>query len=491
MPYDGNGNFIPIPPPDYPAVPGTTIESSHYNNYTADLMGGLTLAVTRDGQSPAFANLPMGGFKHTSVAAGVAATDYARMDQMQGNAASVLGSVAGTNTITASAAPTVATLTNGAKYQFRPANATTGAVTLNIDGTGARPLRAYTGIELATGALQPTAFYQVIYNAADNVFYLLDKVRSSPLGISFYRSSATAVSLTDGQDSCWSSVRDTTGLVGGTPGFVNAGITHRTITAAGETAYEWGVLSIMDNYATAGENVAVYGQANKRTTTSGPTWAACFEANDIHQTADPTGGPLIGIEVTMSANGTDANMTRYGIDLALNRSNVAGAFPTFHYGVRIASSSPSFQINRGFGIFGPTFGVGFDTADATQSGGGAAFRMAAGQRHAYDAAITKWTVYNSGSGEFQWWDTSVSAVFPRMSIINSLGLVSATGFNANAAFSVGLVQVVGARNTGWTAFSGPSDKATAFDTATINLQQLAARVSAIQIALTTHGLLGA
>ena len=52
-------------------------------------------------------------------------------------------------------------------------------------------------------------------------------------------------------------------------------------------------------------------------------------------------------------------------------------------------------------------------------------------------------------------------------------------------------QVLGARNTGWGAFTGTTNKATVYATGTITLVQLAERVAAIQAALTTHGSLGA
>ncbi len=51
-------------------------------------------------------------------------------------------------------------------------------------------------------------------------------------------------------------------------------------------------------------------------------------------------------------------------------------------------------------------------------------------------------------------------------------------------------QVVGARNTGWTAMTGTADESTAYASGTITLVQLAERVNAIQVALTTHGLIG-
>lgn len=62
---------------------------------------------------------------------------------------------------------------------------------------------------------------------------------------------------------------------------------------------------------------------------------------------------------------------------------------------------------------------------------------------------------------------------------------------AKTGFSVGANQVLGSRDTGWTAMTGSSDKATAFATSTVTLAQLAGRVMAIQAALTTHGIIGA
>jgi len=52
------------------------------------------------------------------------------------------------------------------------------------------------------------------------------------------------------------------------------------------------------------------------------------------------------------------------------------------------------------------------------------------------------------------------------------------------------VQVVGARDTGWTAMTGTPDESTAYATSSVTLAQLAGRVMALQTALTTHGLIG-
>jgi len=58
-------------------------------------------------------------------------------------------------------------------------------------------------------------------------------------------------------------------------------------------------------------------------------------------------------------------------------------------------------------------------------------------------------------------------------------------------FQVSGTKVVGARDTGWSAFTGTTNKGTSYATGTVTLAQLAERVAAMQAALTTHGLLGA
>jgi hypothetical protein len=57
-------------------------------------------------------------------------------------------------------------------------------------------------------------------------------------------------------------------------------------------------------------------------------------------------------------------------------------------------------------------------------------------------------------------------------------------------YAINNTQVVGARNTGWTAMTGTLNENTAYASGTITLVQLAERVNAIQAALTTHGLIG-
>ena len=82
MPYNGSGTFTL--PSGNPVVTGTTISSVTTNNTNNDIANGLSNAVTRNGQSPPTANLPMGGFHLTGLSAGAASGDSVSFEQLVG-----------------------------------------------------------------------------------------------------------------------------------------------------------------------------------------------------------------------------------------------------------------------------------------------------------------------------------------------------------------------------------------------------------------------
>lgn len=152
-------------------------------------------------------------------------------------------------------------------------------------------------------------------------------------------------------------LRDTSGLAGGTPGNVNTTAYVQTTVGKDVRAFEWSSLVKLDNHADAGENVAMYAQANKHGT--GPTWGACFEVTDTTP-GEATG--LIGAEVDVWCSGPDVG-ARVGVDVAVGDAafirhktkTVAGAT----YGVRVGSSGASPWA---------TWGIAYSAANFTHSG---------------------------------------------------------------------------------------------------------------------------
>lgn len=76
----------------------------------------------------------------------------------------VLGAVAGTNTITATASPTLDAYASGQSYYLIPVTTNTGAATLNVDSKGAKNLYNFWGDALAAGELQASKLYVVEYD---------------------------------------------------------------------------------------------------------------------------------------------------------------------------------------------------------------------------------------------------------------------------------------------------------------------------------------
>lgn len=94
--------------------------------------------------------------------------------EAQTNAVKVLGSVAGTNTITGSMSPALTAYSAGMLVVLTPANTTTGAATLNIDTLGALDVFRYGGEALQAGDLvSGVPAYLLLDSGADD-FYLLN-----------------------------------------------------------------------------------------------------------------------------------------------------------------------------------------------------------------------------------------------------------------------------------------------------------------------------
>lgn len=163
MARDGSGNYSL--PSGNPVVPNTVISSGGWANPTlSDIAAALTASIAKDGQTVPTANLPMGNFRHTNVANALNRNDYAAAGQVQDSAFETLSSVAGTNTITANSAPAITAYTLGQCFRFVSAGANTGAVTLNINGLGAKNVTKNGATALVSGDIASGAVVQVVYD---------------------------------------------------------------------------------------------------------------------------------------------------------------------------------------------------------------------------------------------------------------------------------------------------------------------------------------
>jgi hypothetical protein len=182
--------------PGNPVITGTTISSTWANNTLNDIATALTNSIAKDGQTTPTANLPMGTFKLTGLGAGSAATDSVNMSQLQAGAANHLTGVAGADTITASATPAITAYAAGNKFTFVAAGANTGAVTLNINGLGAKAVTKSGVGALSAGDIAASSVVSVIYDGTQ--FQLVAASASSIQGQSstYFTTGGTSTAYT-------------------------------------------------------------------------------------------------------------------------------------------------------------------------------------------------------------------------------------------------------------------------------------------------------
>lgn len=186
---------------------------------------------------------------------------------------------------------------------------------------------------------------------------------------------------------------------GGTVGYTSSGLRVDSYVSSGVTNYEWAGLFLLDNSAAAGENVASYSKAIKRST--GPTWAGTLEAVDATGSANPSTG-LVGAEIDIRANGTDNNNVRVGCDVVITRQlssgSPTGAAMEAGWGFRVQTGGDASAVVKvGYGFYnGTTVVTGFDTSIANITGD--AFKMATGQFFAFDATSQHRLRYQSSVG---------------------------------------------------------------------------------------------
>lgn len=179
MPRNGTGSYAL--PAGNPVVTGTTISSSTQNSTMSDVASALTQSLSKDGQTVATANLPMGGFKHTGVADGSATTDYASYGQLTTGAvtmtnktltAPVLGGTV-TGTYTLGGTPTLTSPTINTPTINTPTiaggtinNASVGATT---PLTGAFTTLSYSGTLTGGTGVIAIGTNQIYKDASGNV----------------------------------------------------------------------------------------------------------------------------------------------------------------------------------------------------------------------------------------------------------------------------------------------------------------------------------
>jgi len=268
--------------------------------------------------------------------------------------------------------------------------------------------------------------------------------------------------------------------------YTSAGYNHSTTGTAGRTS-----VAQLDLYH------VMAGLGDAKTIVAGGYISNPSPSRNSKSVADPAITGLAGgfiaasdavnmvcVEMQLEDFGYLSSATGVGINLVRTVDPGANSKSYSWVGYSCRATASTFPIEAGFHLSGSArIGIDFSAADFTSDQG--AIALASNHKIHFNAVNTSYIDQPEGTalGTVTLGYNSVSTRF------DALG----ADFNiaSTKVFRVDGTQVVSARDTGWAAMTGSTNKATSYDTSTVTLPQLAGRVMALQAALTAHGLLGA
>jgi hypothetical protein len=169
MSRNASGTYS-LPTPQNPVVDDTPITTDWANTTLTDIATEITNSIDKGGRTTATANLPMGGFKHTSVANGSARDQYAALGQLQDSTAMWGGTAGGTaDVLTITLTPAITAYATGQRFTFltgASANATS-TPTLNANGVGAKTIVRKDGSALQAGDMTASTLQDVEYDGTN------------------------------------------------------------------------------------------------------------------------------------------------------------------------------------------------------------------------------------------------------------------------------------------------------------------------------------
>ena len=184
-----------------PYVYNTTIDQVQVNAELDDIATALTNSLTKNGETTATANQPMGTYRHTGVGNGVARTDYAAMGQVSDGTVNWIDGGGTADAITATYAPALTALIDGQLCFVRAtaANATT-TPTFAPNGLTAHTITLNGGQALVAGNIYGDGHELILrYNLAGTIWELLNPNVVDITGNAATATTAVALTNTSGQ----------------------------------------------------------------------------------------------------------------------------------------------------------------------------------------------------------------------------------------------------------------------------------------------------
>lgn len=175
MPFNGNGTFNRVYDWEIDKINGVKIRADRMETEMDGMAIGLSTCVTRDGQSPATANLPMGGFNHTGVSDGTARNHYTSVGQVQDGDNTWGGTSTGAgNLYEVGLIPTTTAYASNMTIRFLADKDNTAAATITVDGLAVKDIRkGFNQSPLSAGDIRTGQLVEVTY---DGTYFILKQL---------------------------------------------------------------------------------------------------------------------------------------------------------------------------------------------------------------------------------------------------------------------------------------------------------------------------
>lgn len=167
MPYNGSGTFVRVHNWEQDADNGIGILADRHDDEDDGFATGLSTALTKDGQTTATANQPMGGFRHTGVGNASARTHYGVVGQLQDGSYIYATSGGSANAYTLTLAPAITAYAAGQEFSFKANHDSTAASTLNVSGLGAVAIKKLLSTDIAADDIKTGQIIEVRHDGTN------------------------------------------------------------------------------------------------------------------------------------------------------------------------------------------------------------------------------------------------------------------------------------------------------------------------------------
>lgn len=146
---------------------GIDIDATRFDAENDDFATALNNRIFADGTKNPSANLPMATFRHTGVGDAGARTDYAAAGQIQDNDLIFIAAGGTADVITLTLSPALTAYGAGVGVMFKASGPNTTAVTINVNGLGAKSLKQFGGAALAAADISTGDIIYAIYDGTN------------------------------------------------------------------------------------------------------------------------------------------------------------------------------------------------------------------------------------------------------------------------------------------------------------------------------------